>query len=108
MCMHVCIYVCVVFKCECIHVYLCVRVFMRLVVCPAFQTHLVRSRTVTRDLDLCSLKTRYTENSKADPWDDPEIHTSSCSEDQTAIRIQNRVISCDCSLLCYFFIYCCQ
>jgi len=39
---------------------------------------------------------------------DPEIHTSLCSEHQTAIRIQNRVILCECLFLYYFLIYCCQ
>ena len=31
------------------------------------------------------------------PWDDMEIHTGSCSEDQTAIWTRNRVISCKCT-----------
>ena len=32
-------------------------------------------------------------NLKIDPWEDLEIRTGSCSEDQTAIRFQTRVIS---------------
>ena len=35
-------------------------------------------------------------------WDDLEIRTGSCSEDQMTIQIQNRVISCECLFLCYF------
>ena len=37
-----------------------------------------------------------------------EIRTASCSEDLMAIRIQNRVISCECLLLYHFFISRCQ
>ena len=54
------------------------------------------------DPNSCSLWTRYTGDSKTDPWDDPSISTGSCSEDQTAIRFRNRVISCECSFLCIY------
>jgi len=91
----------------CIYVYVCLQVF---VVCSVITDSFVRSEPCNRrpDPDLCSLWTWYTADSKTDPWDDPEIRTGSCSEDQTAIRIQNRVISCECLLLCYFLIYCSQ
>ena len=56
------------------------------------------------DSDSYSLWTRYGDL-KTDLWDDPYISIGSCSEDQTAIRFRNRVISCECSFMC---IYCCQ
>jgi len=51
-------------------------------------------RTVVGDSDSCSQMTRYTGDSKTDPWDDPKIHTSSCSGDHMVIRFWNHVISC--------------
>ena len=54
------------------------------------------------DPNTCSLWSRYTDDSKTDLWDDPEIPTGSCSGDQTAIRIQNRIMSCECLFLCIF------
>jgi len=74
----------------------------------ALRTRLGRSGSVTGDSDLCSLWTRYTGDSKTESWDNPEIHTSSCGEDKTMIRFQNRVISCECLLLYHFLIYPCQ
>ena len=65
-------------------------------------------RIVTGDLFWYSLWTRYTGDSKIDPWDDSKIRTSSCSENQTAIQIQNCVISCERFFLSIFPIYCCQ
>ena len=47
-------------------------------------------------------------DSEIGPWDDPEIRTSSCSEDQTAIMFQNCVISCEYLFLSHFLIYHCQ
>ena len=59
-----------------------------------------------REIMICA---RYgpgnTGDSKTDPWDDPKICTSSCNEDQTVIRIQNHIISCECLFLYYFLIY---
>ena len=72
----------------------------------AMQTHLVRFGPVTGDSQLCSLWTRYIGDSKTDPWDDPEIRTRSCSEDQISIRIQNRVISCECLFISPFQFQC--
>jgi len=40
--------------------------------------------------------------------DDSGVSTGSCSEDQTAIQTQNRVISYKCLLLYHFLIYRCQ
>ena len=42
----------------------------------------------------CSPWTWCTGDSRTDPWNDPEIRTGSCSEDQTTIWTRNRVISC--------------
>ena len=92
--------------CECVRVYLCLCVCWFRVV--AFQTRSCDLNSVTGDTDSCSQRTRYTGDSKTDPWDDPEMCTGSCSEDQTTIRFQNRVISCECLLLYQFLIYHCQ
>ena len=62
--------------------------------------------SVMGDSDLCLLWTRYTGDSKIDPWDNPEIRISSCSEDQTAIRFQNRIISCECLFIGLFQFQC--
>ena len=40
------------------------------------------------DMVSCSLWTRYTCDSKIIPWDDPDIHNGSCSEDQITIRFK--------------------
>ena len=89
------------YVCGCVHVYLCV--CMCVYVCMWLRVTTFRDRScdlnsVTGDPDSCSLWIRYNGNSKTDPWDDPEIHTGPCSEDQMKIRIQNRVISCVCFL----------
>jgi len=79
--------------CTCVFVY---RVCM--VTCCNNMDPLVRSEPSNRkpepDLDSCSLWTQYTGDSKTDSRDDPEIRTNLYSKDQTAIRIQNRIISC--------------
>jgi len=79
------------------------------VTCCIISDTLVRSepdnKRLKPDLKLCSLQTQYTGDSKNDLWDDPEIPTGSCSEDQTAIQFQNCVILCECLLLYYFLIY---
>ena len=70
-------------------------VFMFICMCwlraTAFWICLVRSEPSYRrpgpDPDSCPLWIRYIGDSKTDPWDNPEISTGSCSEDQTAIRI---------------------
>ena len=65
--------------------------------------------SVTGDSDLCPLWTKYTGDSKIDAQDDPEeISTGLCSEDQTVIRFQNHVISCERLLLSFFHIYDCK
>ena len=74
----------------------------------AIQTHLVRSGHVAEDSGLYSLWTRYNGESKTDLWDDSEVRTGSCSEDQMTTRFQNRVISFECLHLYHFLIYCCQ
>jgi len=73
--------------------------FLCSVVSTALRTHLVRSRP---NLDSCSLWTGYTGDSKTDLWDDPKVRTSSCNEDQTSIRIQNCIISCECLFIGLF------
>ena len=79
----------------------CTRVFVYqrvgLVACCSDLDSIVRSEPVTGDSDSCSQKTRYTGDSKTDSWDDSKIHTSSCSEYQTAIRF-----SCECLFLSIF------
>ena len=102
-----CTCVCV---CTCNDVHVCVNSHpsLYLVTCYSITDPFVRFGPVTGDSDLCSLCTRYTGYLKIIPWDDPEIPTGSCSEDQTAIQIQNCVISCECLLLYYFLIYRCQ
>jgi len=114
-CMHVCTRVCVCMHvCMCIYVVcVCIRVYVRVsswvgLRVAMFRTRLVRVGPIAGDTDLCSLWTRYTCDSKTDSWDDPEIRTGSCSEDQMAIRFQNRVISCKYLFLCHFLIYCYQ
>jgi len=85
----------------CVHVFMCVCCMLQ-----RLQTRLVRFGPIIGDLNLCSLWTRYISNSKTDPLEDLEVRTGSCSEDQTAILIQNHAISCECLFLCYFLIYC--
>ena len=87
--------------CVCVRVYIRVSSCVRLHV-AAIQTRSCDPNSVTGDSNLFPLWTRYTGNSKTDPWDDSEIRTGSCNEDQTVIWFQNRVISCECS---YVFLY---
>jgi len=87
----------------CIYVYVCLRVFV--CVLQRLRTRSCDSKSIIKDLDWCSLWIRYTGDSKTDPWDDPEIHTVSCSEDQTTIQFQNHVISCDTYLLLSVVLY---
>ena len=108
---HVCMGTCVSV------LYVCVRVFVhawvdktRLSLYPSLPLNVVGLRVVairahSPDPNPCSLWTRYTGNLKTDLWDDSEIRTSSCSENQRVIRFQNRVISCECLLLSFFLIY---
>ena len=58
----VCMFQCSMYLCFCVCVRLCV---------TAFRTRLCDLNSVTGDLDLCPLWTRYTSDSKTDPWDDP-------------------------------------
>jgi len=111
---NVCLGVC---KSMYVYVLVCAWVFMSLyyvcsVVCYSVSDPLVRSKPGNRrpgpNSDLCSLWIRYTGDSKTGAQDDSEIPTSSYSEDQKTIRIQNRVISCECLLLYHFLIYHCQ
>ena len=73
---------------------------------------LVRSEPDNRrpgpDTESCSSWSRYTGDLNTDLWDYSKVRVSSCSEDQMAIRFQNRVISYECLLLYYFLIYGCQ
>ena len=83
---------------------MCVSVLIPLPFCVwlyviAIRTYSCDLNSLTGDTNLCSLYTRYIGDSKTDTRDDLEIHTGLCSKDQTAIRIQNRVILCEC-LLC--------
>ena len=91
-----CLYV-RVFMCTCVYVCL---------LCYSDVDLIVRSEPSNRrprpDPDSCSQSTDMPRDLKTDARDNSEIRTDSCSEDQTAIRIQNRVISCECLLLCYY------
>jgi len=82
-CIHDYVYVLYVYGC--VHVYLYVRVS----ICVWLRVTTIRTRLVRLgpNPDSCSLWTRYTGDSKTDPWDNLEICTDSCSEDQTTIRI---------------------
>ena len=73
-----------------------------MVVCYSDSDSFVRFKLGNRRFGLMFTVDPYISNSKTDPRDDPEIRTGSCSEDQTAIRIQNCIISCECLFLCYF------
>jgi len=123
-CVHKCVRVrvllCVVYEyvyvCVCILLYLCTCVYMCtcmctcvfvyqrvcMIACYSDTDSLVKSEPGNRrfkpDPNSCLLCTRYTGDSKIDIRDDSEIRNGSCSEDQTTIQIQNRVISCE-----YFF-----
>ena len=101
---YICIYVLVCnYVSVCIYLY--VGAWMHVCVWlrgAAIRARLVRSRPVTGDSNLYSLWIQHTGDSKTDPWDDPKIRTGSCSEDQTAIQIQNYVISCECSFIDLF------
>ena len=103
-CLGVCMSTCMcMYKCVCVCVSMCVWLFV-----AAFRTRSCDPNSVTGGSDLCSLWTRHTDDLRTDPWDDSEICTDLCGEDQTAIWIQNRVISCECLLLYHFLIYRCQ
>jgi len=60
------------------------------------------SRRCGLDPDSYSQSADTPGDSKTDTRDDSEIRNGSCSTDQTAIRAQNRIISCECLLLCYY------
>jgi len=96
--MHVCTCIYIVCVCSC--------EFMCLVACYSISDSFVRDlSSVTGNFDYV----RYESDTQAiripTHGDDPEIRTGSCSEDQTKIRIRNRVISCECLLLYHFLIY---
>ena len=102
MCVWVCVYnmyVCIyyVYGCTCVCMYtgVCSCELMGWVACCSIRTRLVRSGPIAGDSDSCSQMTRHTSDSKTDPWDVPEIRTSWYSGDQTAIRFQNSLISCE-------------
>ena len=96
-CMYILVYICIG-VCTC--AFMCTCGYMCLVICYSDADLFVYSvpgnrRPSKPDLHLCSLWTQYAGDSKTDPCDDPEICTGSCSGDQTVIRFQNRVISCE-------------
>ena len=96
-CMHKCMYV----VCLCTSVYGCE---MRV---AAFRTYFLRSGLITGDLELCPLWTRFNGDLKTDPWDDLEIRTGSCREDQR--RFGSKTVSFHVSLfVALLFIYLCQ
>ena len=102
--------VCIVYVYGC--VYVCILVFMCgcTCICVLFSCTRDQSLVCRRprpNLDLCSQSADTATDSKTDAQDDSEICTSSCSVDQTTIRTQNHVISCECLLLDYFLIYRC-
>ena len=79
----------------CTSIFMCTCVYVCMVAWDNGTDPLARSEP---DPDLCLLQSRYTGNLKTDTWNNLEIRIGSCSEDQMAIRIRNRVISCKCSL----------
>jgi len=106
-CMYILVYICIG-VCTC--AFMCTCGYMCLVICYSNVNLFVRSEPSNRwprpDLDLYSLWIRYASDSKIDPWDVPEIRTGSCSGDQTVIRFQNRVISCECLFIGLFQFQC--
>jgi len=102
-CMHDYVYTCIR-VCTC--AFMCTCGYMCLIICYSDADLFVRSEPDNRrprpDLKLYSLWIRYAGDSKTNPWDDLEIHTGSCSGDQTVIRFQNRVISCECLFIDLF------
>ena len=92
--------------CVCMCVCVCWFPFLSvyLVACYSILDSFVRSELGNRrpgpDSELCPLWTRYNGDSKTDSWDDPQISIGSYCEDQTTIRFQNCVISCECLFLC--------
>ena len=101
----VCVHVSVECMCTCVRVFMFTRVCS--VACCSVTDPLVRSGPVIGDLDLYRYEL-YTSDSKTDLWSDPEIRTSSCSEDQTAIG--SKIASFHVSVCSYviFLIYCYQ
>ena len=102
---YVCIWVCI-----CVSVLgVCVNcLYLYVVAWYSDLDSLVRSELGNRRFGLMPVWTRCLGYSKIDPCDDLEIHTSSCCEDQTAIRSQSHAISYECSFFYYFLIYHCQ
>ena len=95
--------------CVCVRMHICVRVSLCIQLRVAvFQIRSCDLNSIMGGSDQWLLQTRYNSDSKIDPWVNPKICTGSYSEDQTAIRFQNYAISCECLLLCHFFIYHCQ
>ena len=94
-----CVYV---YGCIPVRVYICVHVSSCVLRGTVIQTRFVRFGPIAGDLVWCSLWTQQLGDSKTDTRANSKIRTGSCSEDQMAIRIQNRVISCEGLLLCYY------
>ena len=110
-CMYVCLGVCIstCMYVGCVYVYECMFMWVHELGCVLQRFGPVWwGPDPLQDSDLCPLWTQYTGDSKTNPWDDPEVSIGSCSKDQTVIRIQNHVISCECLLLYHFLIYRCQ
>ena len=100
--MYILVYICIR-VCTCAFMYTCG--YMCWLYVTAMQTCSCTLNSVTEprpSLDLCSLWTRYTGDSKISPWDDPEIRIGSCSGDRMVIRLQNRIISCECLFIGLF------
>jgi len=72
----ICIYVYIMYMG--VHVCVCIRVYVRVSSWVSLRvaawTRLVRSEPVVGDSDSYSQMTRYTGDSKTDPWDDRMIH----------------------------------
>jgi len=85
--------------CVCTSLYECIYIMCAWLRVAAITDSFVQSELGNESFRLCSLWAWYTGGSKIDPWDNSEVCTDSCSEDQTAIWIKNHVISCE-SLLC--------
>ena len=119
MCVCVCMYS-VVYTCTCgctrvcvctcsgVHVYVLISPSsVCLVTCYNVSDSFLWSGPVIGDLNLCSLRTRYIADSKTDLWDDTEIHTALCCEDQKAIRFQTtsfQVSVCSCIIFLFLVV----
>ena len=105
--MYVCvgIHVCMHYVSICVCVHMCLHNHrVCLVARYSFSNSFVRPEFGNRRFKVVLIRDSIHRRFEDRPMDNPEIHTGSCSEDQTTIRFQNCVISCECLLLYLFLI----